>query len=301
MEETSAPNQPVEEVPQVSGIIEHNHFLLQEAQQINSSAEPEQQNQPEEPEVAMFKTSQFPQQPELKAFLQEKLANPYNKYCIDCKKNQTTHAIVWLGVFVCKDCANLHKETFGGNQYSYIKDVYNEHWDDYQLRSISFGGNQPLFQIMKEYGVDNHPLQSKYRHACVNWYRKRHIALMDGLIFDTEANPKPPQNWDERMQQTKATLGKTAESTGATLKVVGSEIKEKGLIVGAVVSEKASAAGAWTSEKASSLKAKVQSKDFGKKMMSMFGKKKKEGELDDGEERKEGDEEAKEPQNTANE
>jgi len=26
MEETSAPNQPVEEVPQVSGIIEHNHF-----------------------------------------------------------------------------------------------------------------------------------------------------------------------------------------------------------------------------------------------------------------------------------
>jgi len=85
---------------------------------INEVEENNQENEEEEEaeeEVAMFKSSKFPQQPELKAFLQEKLANPYNKYCIDCKKNQTTHAIVWLGVFVCKDCAELHRVTFGGN------------------------------------------------------------------------------------------------------------------------------------------------------------------------------------------
>ena len=53
---------------------------------------------------------------------------------------------------------------------------------------------------MKEYGVDGHPLQSKYRQACVVWYRKRHISLMDGLIFDLEENPKPPRDWDERLE-----------------------------------------------------------------------------------------------------
>lgn len=72
----------------------------------------------------------------MKKYLEEKLANPYNKYCIDCKKNKTTHAIIWLGAFVCEECANMHKDLFGGNQYSYVKNVYKENWDDYQLRSL---------------------------------------------------------------------------------------------------------------------------------------------------------------------
>ena len=55
----------------------------------------------------------------------------YNKYCIDCKKNQTTHFLVWYGSFVCKSCAEEHVEAFGGNQNVYSKDVYGEHWDDY--------------------------------------------------------------------------------------------------------------------------------------------------------------------------
>ena len=101
--------------------------------------------EPPKPEVVFFTSSSIAQPPALAEFLKEKLSNPYNKYCLDCKKNQTTHAIVWLGVFVCKDCADLHRVTFGGNQYSYIKDVYGEQWDDYQLRSVCFGGNQALF------------------------------------------------------------------------------------------------------------------------------------------------------------
>jgi len=62
-----------------------------------------------------FKTSHLPQSEDLKKFLTEKLANPYNKYCLDCKKNTTTHCIIWLGIFLCKDCAEMHKTTFGGN------------------------------------------------------------------------------------------------------------------------------------------------------------------------------------------
>ena len=57
-------------------------------------------------------------------------------------------------------------------------------WDDYQLRSVCLGGNQALFNLLKEYQIDAQPLSSKYRHAAVTWYRKRHITLMDGLPFD---------------------------------------------------------------------------------------------------------------------
>jgi len=36
-----------------------------------------------------------------------------------------------------------------------VKDVYGEHWDDYQLKSICLGGNEPLFELMREYQLEN--------------------------------------------------------------------------------------------------------------------------------------------------
>lgn len=126
---------------------------------------------------------------------------PHNKYCIDCKKNLSTHCVVWLGSFVCKDCAAMHRMQLGGQSFTYIKDVFKEHWDDYQLRSVCIGGNKPLFELLKEYGIDNDPIQSRYKHACINWYRKRHIALMDNREFTLA---KPPRDWDERLQMTKS-------------------------------------------------------------------------------------------------
>lgn len=96
-------------------------------------------------EKTFFKSSTIEQPAELRKFLEEKLSTPYNKYCIDCKNKPTSHCIVWLGSYVCEDCAQVHIDAFGGNQYSYVKEVYKEQWDDYQLRSVCLGGNQPLF------------------------------------------------------------------------------------------------------------------------------------------------------------
>lgn len=107
----------------------------------------------------------------MKAFLQEKLAIPYNKYCVDCKSRATTHSIVFLGTFVCEICANEHLRNFPGNSNLYVKNVYGEHWDDYQLRSVSIGGNQPFFQVLKEYDIDTLGIADKYKHAAVKWYK----------------------------------------------------------------------------------------------------------------------------------
>lgn len=178
-----------------------------------------------------------------------------------------------MGIFLCNDCANVHRITFGGNQYSYVKDVFGEQWDDYQLRSVCLGGNQPLFNLLKEYQIDGHTISSKYRHAAVSWYRKRHITLMDGMPFDIEASPKPPKDWDERMAQTKQTLLKTKDLLARDFSKAGTSLKENGAIAGAVISEKAAVAGAVISEKGQLLKEKIQSKEFGKKIMGMFGKK----------------------------
>ena len=82
-------------------------------------------------EKTFFKSSTIEQHPDLKKFLEEKMTTPYNKYCLDCKNKQTSHCIIWLGVYVCEECAQTHIDAFGGNQFSYVKDVYKEQWDDY--------------------------------------------------------------------------------------------------------------------------------------------------------------------------
>jgi recombinational DNA repair protein (RecF pathway) len=80
--------------------------------------------------------------------------NAYNKYCIDCKKEQTTHVAIYLGTFICANCAELHKQFSQQKKLRcQIKAIAGEQWDDYQLKSIQVGGNESLFKILKEYQI----------------------------------------------------------------------------------------------------------------------------------------------------
>ena len=38
----------------------------------------------------------------------------------------------------------------------YIKPIFTSEWDDFQLSSVTsgFGGNTPMFNFLKEYGLD---------------------------------------------------------------------------------------------------------------------------------------------------
>ena len=88
--------------------------------------------------VVFFKGSEVQQSEELFEFLKKTLTwTPLNSLCVDCKQNNSTHCLIWLGAFVCKPCSMKHSNL---HQFSkskcYIKEVYKEHWDDYQLRSI---------------------------------------------------------------------------------------------------------------------------------------------------------------------
>lgn len=55
----------------------------------------------QKPVIVTFSTSQLPVDSQLTAYLSELLNDPYNKWCLDCKVNQSTHAIVMFGIFVC--------------------------------------------------------------------------------------------------------------------------------------------------------------------------------------------------------
>lgn len=82
------------------------------------------------PPIVTFATSHLPVDSQLTAYLSELLQDPYNKWCLDCKVNQSTHAIVTFGIFVCETCAINHV-TFFGRSATWPKRVLAEHWDDY--------------------------------------------------------------------------------------------------------------------------------------------------------------------------
>lgn len=133
---------------------------------------------------------------------------------------------------MCEECAQVHIDAFGGNSFSMVKDVYKEQWDDYQLRSVCLGGNQPLFAVLKEYGVENEPIQSKYKSSCVTWYRKKHVAAMDDVPFTSAA---PPKDLNERIENAKNLLITGSGVAAAKLSILGGTIKEKSSTAGVVL------------------------------------------------------------------
>lgn len=101
-----------------------------------------------------------------------------------------------MGALVAEDCAKELVRTQGGMQHCYVKDVFSEQWDDYQLKSLAHGGNSNLFNFLKEYGIENQSLVANYNKPCLKWYRAAHQAKMDGVPF---MKPKPPKDWDEAL------------------------------------------------------------------------------------------------------
>ena len=60
-------------------------------------------------EIEFFRTSDLPVRQEVADFLAAQTTKiAFNKYCIDCTKNRTSHFIVWTGTFVCRKCAQQH-------------------------------------------------------------------------------------------------------------------------------------------------------------------------------------------------
>ena len=147
-----------------------------------------------EEDVVCFKTSLQPQHRELKAFINNLLTDPFNHFCLNCKQNESTHGMVWHGAFICEQCAHGLRRLAGGQHELYIKSLFNEQWDDYQLKSLALGGNHKIFDIMLEYNLEKNSFFQTYKHPSLVWYKHKHVARIDGRPFD---KAKPAKTWAE--------------------------------------------------------------------------------------------------------
>jgi hypothetical protein len=71
--------------------------------------------------------------------------------------------------------------------------------------SVQVGGNKHLFDLMKEYEIGELVIPMRYRHAALKWFRRRHLAKLDGR--DHYFNEAPPaKNLNQRVDKTKALI-----------------------------------------------------------------------------------------------
>lgn len=100
----------------------------------------------------------------------------YNKFCVDCNKNESTHAVVTYGILLCQECADYHKLNFG-MENSYVKSLYNELWDEYQIKCLELGGNKQFWDFMKLYNSEGKTIDAKYKSKEAKYYKKKLCAL----------------------------------------------------------------------------------------------------------------------------
>ena len=111
----------------------------------------------------------------------------FDAFCIDCQNNRSSHCNVTFGTFLCGECVAVHEATYPMFQ-CYIKPLFDEAWDTFQITCVQVGGNQRFFEFLRDYGKERDPIARKYDSGAAKYYRARLCAQAKNLPF----NELPP-------------------------------------------------------------------------------------------------------------
>jgi ADP-ribosylation factor GTPase-activating protein 2/3 len=73
-----------------------------------------------------------------------------NGKCFDCDKKNPKWASVYLGVFLCIDCAGKHREY--SVKYSFVRSLTLDTWSRKQITFLEIGGNSKAAEFFKKNG-----------------------------------------------------------------------------------------------------------------------------------------------------
>lgn len=112
-----------------------------------------------------------------------------NSRCVDCGTTDPQWVSMNNSVFVCLDCAGIHRNL--GVEISYIRSLSMDNWDDYQLKQLYIGGNNRFISNLEDYKLssnNNHislnadKIKKKYLYVASQYYRdllKSELQLLD--------------------------------------------------------------------------------------------------------------------------
>ena len=102
-------------------------------------------------------------------------------------RNQSTYFELKHGVFICEACAGWHNQIFPYNKH-YLKEIYTEVWDPYQLKVLSIASNEEWFKLCQSYRMEQQGIAVKYKSVVAKWHKKSLAHRANGMPYNA---PKP--------------------------------------------------------------------------------------------------------------
>jgi hypothetical protein len=108
---------------------------------------------------------------------------------------------------------------------SYVKPIFGDLWDSYQLRVVQMGGNKRLWDFFKQYnGLEQRAIGGKYTTSAAAYYRRK---IAHEATYQQFNDKEPPKNAEEYLDRGVDQAKKVAVQAGQGLAKVGGQIGEK--------------------------------------------------------------------------
>lgn len=129
-----------------------------------------------------------------------------NLVCFECENGQTTWVSLYLGVFICLNCAGQHRGL--GSHLSFVRSVNLDSWTPSKLLYVLLGGNARAKAFFSEQpSLLNATLSEKYSSSFATDYKillqKEHDTAMMQLIKNGTVEG-PTRNSNPDVQTTPA-------------------------------------------------------------------------------------------------
>ena len=108
--------------------------------------------------------------------------------CFDCGAPDPDWTSVNNGIFICVDCAGLHRSY--GSQVSFVRSIKFDTWSNTQLSFMSMGGNENLYEFFDQYDMNEESPNVRYATVAALYYQRRLCALVEGEEYTQVPPPR---------------------------------------------------------------------------------------------------------------
>ena len=116
-------------------------------------------------------SSEFVPRSEAQALLKKLRSQGENRMCFDCKAKNPTWASISHGIYICFECAGLHRSL--GTHLSFVRSTTLDNWKRSELSRMELGGNQAFREWMESQGAATLSPSERYKSRAAELYREK--------------------------------------------------------------------------------------------------------------------------------